>query len=169
MPQGRRPPRDGRADPIGRPAGHARDGPSHRLRRASRRPQARGRMPSLLRALSSLAIAVSVLACAAPGAPPTPPPAASASAGDPSTAPVKPVTETFFGATVTYATPEGDEQTVRIVGIDEMDPSRHYVSWISPVARALIKAREGDTVSLKTPAGSQDKKRTARLVLHGNE
>ena len=51
--------------------------------------------------------------------------------------------QVFFGATVTYATREGAEQTVRIVGIDEMDPGRHYVSWISPVARALIKAREG--------------------------
>ena len=64
--------------------------------------------------------------------------------------------QVFFGATVTYATREGDEQTVRIVGIDEMDPGRHYVSWISPVARALIKAREGDTVHLHTPAGEQE-------------
>ena len=62
----------------------------------------------------------------------------------------------FFGATVTYASSEGGEQTVRIVGIDEMDPGRHYVSWISPVARALIKAREGDTVQLRTPAGDQE-------------
>src|SRR6187401_2315243 len=64
--------------------------------------------------------------------------------------------QVFFGATVTYATSEGGEQTVRIVGIDEMDPARHYVSWVSPVARALIKAREGDTVNLRTPAGDQD-------------
>jgi transcription elongation factor GreB len=64
--------------------------------------------------------------------------------------------QVFFGATVTYATPEGAEQTVRIVGIDEMDPAKHYVSWISPVARALIKAREGDTVSLHTPGGNQE-------------
>jgi transcription elongation factor GreB len=64
--------------------------------------------------------------------------------------------QVFFGATVTYATAEGGEQTVRIVGIDEMDPARHYVSWVSPVARALIKAREGDTVNLRTPAGDQD-------------
>jgi len=63
--------------------------------------------------------------------------------------------QVFFGATVTYVTREGGEQTVRIVGIDEMDPARRYVSWISPVARALIKAREGDTVNLKTPAGDQ--------------
>jgi transcription elongation factor GreB len=64
--------------------------------------------------------------------------------------------QVFFGATVTYATAGGDEQTVRIVGIDEMDPGKHYVSWVSPVARALIKAREGDTVNLRTPAGDQD-------------
>jgi len=63
--------------------------------------------------------------------------------------------QVFFGATVTYVTSEGGQQTVRIVGIDEMDPSRGYVSWISPVARALIKAREGDRVNLKTPAGDQ--------------
>jgi transcription elongation factor GreB len=64
--------------------------------------------------------------------------------------------QVFFGATVTYASSEGVEQTVRIVGIDEMDPGRHYVSWISPVARALIKAREGETVHLRTPAGDQE-------------
>ncbi len=63
--------------------------------------------------------------------------------------------QVFFGATVTYADPEGGEHTVRIVGIDEMDPARHYVSWISPVARALIKAREGDVVSLRAPGGEQ--------------
>ena len=61
--------------------------------------------------------------------------------------------QVFFGATVTYADREGREHTVRIVGIDEMDPARHYVSWVSPVARALIKAREGDRVSLNTPGG----------------
>ena len=64
--------------------------------------------------------------------------------------------QVFFGATVTYEDEEGHENTVRIVGIDEMDPSRHYVSWISPIARALIKAREGDTVRLQTPAGTQE-------------
>ena len=64
--------------------------------------------------------------------------------------------QVFFGATVTYANRAGEEQTVRIVGIDETDPSRHYVSWISPVARALIKAREGDSVILRTPAGDDE-------------
>ncbi len=64
--------------------------------------------------------------------------------------------QVFFGATVTYANSKGGELTVRIVGIDETDPSRHYVSWISPVARALIKAREGDRVTLRTPGGDEE-------------
>jgi len=64
--------------------------------------------------------------------------------------------QVFFGATVTYATTSGDERAVRIVGIDEMDPARHYVSWISPIARALIKAREGDRVQLRTPGGDEE-------------
>jgi len=63
--------------------------------------------------------------------------------------------QVFFGATVTYASSAGGELTVRIVGIDETDPSKHYVSWISPIARALIKAREGDSVNLHTPGGVQ--------------
>jgi transcription elongation factor GreB len=61
--------------------------------------------------------------------------------------------QVFFGATVTYAAADGAERTVRIVGIDEADLSRGEVSWVSPIARALLKAREGDTVSLRTPAG----------------
>ncbi|HUJ00515.1 MAG TPA: transcription elongation factor GreB [Usitatibacter sp.] len=64
--------------------------------------------------------------------------------------------QVFFGATVTYANREGEENTVRIVGIDEMDPAKSYVSWISPVARALIKAREGETVRLRTPGGEEE-------------
>jgi transcription elongation factor GreB len=64
--------------------------------------------------------------------------------------------QVFFGATVTYATASGGEQTVRIVGIDETDPARRYVSWISPIARALIKAREGDTVHVRTPGGDEE-------------
>jgi len=63
--------------------------------------------------------------------------------------------QVFFGATVTYVNRAGEEQTVRIVGLDETDPAHHYVSWISPVARALIKAREGDTVTLRTPGGDE--------------
>jgi transcription elongation factor GreB len=62
----------------------------------------------------------------------------------------------FFGATVTVANANGDERTVSIVGIDEIDTARGYISWISPMARALIKAREGDTVSVRTPAGTEE-------------
>jgi transcription elongation factor GreB len=59
----------------------------------------------------------------------------------------------FFGATVTYANENGDETTITIVGMDEVDLDKGHVSWISPIARALIKAREGDTVALRTPTG----------------
>ncbi len=62
----------------------------------------------------------------------------------------------FFGATVLYVDSSGTERTVTIVGMDEVDPANGYVSWISPVARALIKAREGDVVPLRTPAGLED-------------
>jgi transcription elongation factor GreB len=61
--------------------------------------------------------------------------------------------QVFFGATVTYLQSDGVERTVTIVGIDEVDPLNGRISWISPVAKALIRAREGDTVSLATPAG----------------
>jgi transcription elongation factor GreB len=61
--------------------------------------------------------------------------------------------QVFFGATVRYANSAGDELQIAIVGIDEVDLPRGRVSWISPIARALIKAREGDVVQLRTPAG----------------
>ncbi len=61
--------------------------------------------------------------------------------------------QVFFGATVTYLQSDGMERTVTIVGIDEVDPLNGRISWISPVAKALIRARGGDTVSLATPAG----------------
>ncbi|WP_085316280.1 transcription elongation factor GreB [Derxia lacustris] len=64
--------------------------------------------------------------------------------------------QVFFGATVTYADSRGDEHTVIIVGMDEVDPSHGAISWVSPVARALTKAREGDTVTLRTPAGIEE-------------
>jgi transcription elongation factor GreB len=64
--------------------------------------------------------------------------------------------QVFFGATVTYLQSDGVERTVTIVGIDEVDPLNGRISWISPVARALIKAREGDTVPLATPAGRME-------------
>lgn len=62
----------------------------------------------------------------------------------------------FFGCTVTYENQDGEEHTVTIVGIDEIDPLKGKISWISPVARALNKAREGDTVVLRTPAGEAE-------------
>jgi len=61
--------------------------------------------------------------------------------------------QVFFGATVTWANAAGQERTVTIKGIDEADSLAGEVSWISPVARALLKAREGEQVRLITPAG----------------
>jgi transcription elongation factor GreB len=63
--------------------------------------------------------------------------------------------QVFFGATVTYATARGEERTITIKGIDEADSLRGEVSWVSPVARALLKAREGDEVQLLTPGGME--------------
>ena len=62
----------------------------------------------------------------------------------------------FFGATVVYADSKGGEHTVSIVGTDEAEPAQGRVSWISPIARALLKAQEGDVVVLRTPAGSEE-------------
>jgi transcription elongation factor GreB len=59
----------------------------------------------------------------------------------------------FFGATVTYANSRGEERTITIKGIDEVDNLHGEVSWIAPIARALLKAREGDEVQLMTPGG----------------
>src|SRR5437762_2850783 len=61
----------------------------------------------------------------------------------------------FFGARVRVKTASA-ERTVRIVGIDEVDPAKGDVSWISPIARALLKARAGDVVRLRTPAGEEE-------------
>lgn len=63
--------------------------------------------------------------------------------------------QVFFGATVTYVDDAGVERTVTILGIDETDTLQGQTSWVSPVARALIKARVGDEVSLVTPHGVQ--------------
>ncbi len=63
--------------------------------------------------------------------------------------------QVFFGATVTYANAAGQERTVRIIGVDEADSLAGDVSWVSPIARALIKAREGDEVTLVTPGGPE--------------
>ena len=61
--------------------------------------------------------------------------------------------QVFFGATVSYANAKGEERTITIKGIDESDSLNGEVSWIAPIARALLKARVGDEVSLMTPAG----------------
>jgi transcription elongation factor GreB len=61
----------------------------------------------------------------------------------------------FFGATVTYATSQGTERTITIKGIDEVDQLTGEVSWVAPIARALLKARVGDEVSLATPGGAE--------------
>jgi len=61
--------------------------------------------------------------------------------------------QVFFGATVTYANDAGEERTVTIKGIDEVDSLQGEVSWVSPIARTLLKAREGDALQLLTPAG----------------
>jgi transcription elongation factor GreB len=62
----------------------------------------------------------------------------------------------YFGATVQYADENGDESTVSIVGVDEIDPARGRVSWISPIGRALLQASVGDVVTLRTPRGSEE-------------
>ena len=64
--------------------------------------------------------------------------------------------QVFFGATVSYVNAAGEEHTVTIVGIDELDPLNGKLSWVSPVARALTKAREGDVITLRTPAGDDE-------------
>lgn len=61
--------------------------------------------------------------------------------------------QVFFGATVTLLDGEGLEQTLRIVGVDETHLGPNYISWISPIARALIKFRQGDSVTFESPSG----------------
>ena len=64
-------------------------------------------------------------------------------------------TRIFFGATVRYATDEGTERVVSIVGTDEVDLDRNHISWVSPLARALMKSAEGDRVVLRAPGGTE--------------
>ncbi len=64
--------------------------------------------------------------------------------------------QVFFGATVTVIDEEENESIFSIVGIDEADLSKNHISWISPMARALMKAREGETVALATPGGRRE-------------
>jgi len=63
--------------------------------------------------------------------------------------------QVFFGATVTYVDEQDVERTVRIVGVDEARIEQGEISWVSPVARALLKARVGDTVEMLTPTGRE--------------
>ena len=63
--------------------------------------------------------------------------------------------QVFFGAAVRVRAASGEERTVTILGLDEADPAHGVVSWISPIAKALLKAREGDMVTLRTPAGDE--------------
>jgi transcription elongation factor GreB len=65
-------------------------------------------------------------------------------------------TRVFFGATVSYEDAAGHEHVVSIVGVDEVDLDRRYISWMSPLARALMKAGPGDRVVLRAPAKSED-------------
>jgi transcription elongation factor GreB len=62
----------------------------------------------------------------------------------------------YFGATVTVADENSDERTVSIVGVDEIDLTRGRVSWVSPIATALLKGSVGDVVTLRTPRGSEE-------------
>ena len=64
--------------------------------------------------------------------------------------------QVFFGATVTYEDMQGKSTTITIMGIDEADSLMGQVSWVSPIARALLKSRVGDVVKLQTPRGIQD-------------
>jgi transcription elongation factor GreB len=61
--------------------------------------------------------------------------------------------QVFFGATVTIADEQGVAQTYQIVGVDETDFARNRISWVSPLARALLKSREGDMVRFQSPVG----------------
>ncbi|KAB2840809.1 transcription elongation factor GreB [bacterium] len=64
--------------------------------------------------------------------------------------------QVFFGATVTVEDEEGERKTYSIVGIDEADPARGKISWISPLTRALLKARVGDLVQFRSPKGIRE-------------
>ena len=65
-------------------------------------------------------------------------------------------THVFFGATVRFADAAGTERVVRIVGLDEIDLDRDHISWMSPLARALMKSGAGDRVALHAPARSEE-------------
>ncbi|RCK48341.1 transcription elongation factor GreB [Thalassospira profundimaris] len=62
----------------------------------------------------------------------------------------------FFGAEVTYVNARDEEKTIRIVGEDEAESLNGKISWVSPVARGLMKCQVGDVITLKTPAGEDE-------------
>src|SRR5712672_4386382 len=64
-------------------------------------------------------------------------------------------TQVFFGATVRYANASGTERVVSVVGLDEVDLDRNHISWVSPLARALMKSGVGDRVVLHAPGGTE--------------
>jgi transcription elongation factor GreB len=87
--------------------------------------------------------------------------------------PVDPARQTrrdqvFFGATVTYAAEDDSLRTVTIVGIDEADIEQGLVSWVSPIARALLKSKVGDSVAVRTPSG-QERIEIVGIVFAGEE
>jgi transcription elongation factor GreB len=63
--------------------------------------------------------------------------------------------QVYFGATVRYVNTVGADREVCIVGTDEVDLDRHHISWVSPLARALMKSRVGDEVTLRAPGGTE--------------
>lgn len=69
--------------------------------------------------------------------------------------PGRAATRVFFGATVRYATAAGDERVVSVVGADEVDLDRNHISWVSPLARALMKSGPGDRVVLRAPGSTE--------------
>jgi transcription elongation factor GreB len=68
----------------------------------------------------------------------------------------EPTDQIFFSATVLILRGSGQEQLLRIVGVDETDLTRNHISWVSPIARCLLKAREGDSVVFRGPEGNED-------------
>jgi transcription elongation factor GreB len=70
--------------------------------------------------------------------------------------PASAATRVFFGATVRFSNSSGDEREVCIVGADEVDLHKNYISWVSPLARALMKSKEGDRVVLRAPGGTEN-------------
>ena len=73
--------------------------------------------------------------------------------------------QVFFGATVTYANAKGEERTIKIVGVDEVDLDKGHVSWISPIAKALLRAEEGDVVQA-AHAGRRGRDRDRESDVH---